>query len=498
MNKFFLEAIIFISGALTMVFELSGSRILGPYFGASIFIWTSLIGIIMGSLSIGYWLGGIFSVRRSDFTFLAWVIFSAGFFMFLTITGNTYILDRVVKYIPGLKLMTIVSAIILFGPASIFLGMILPYSVKLKISNLRTSGITVGNLYALSTIGSIIGTFLAGFVLIPAFGFKNVLFTISVFLILISVYSFFVNKKVVPGVVVLLSTVIIIFFWFRSNTSSPKYIDADTQYNRVLIYNSTDKATGRPVKILRVNNEQSSAMFTDKDDDLVFEVLKYYRLIEFFNPGFKSSLMIGGSGYAFPKDYLRRYPNANIDVVEIDPGLTRLARKYFDLQDNKHLTIIHEDGRTYLNKCTKKYDAVFMDAYKSLLTIPYQLTTLEALQKIYTVLNDNGAVYANIISSLDEENSLFFRSEIATYKKVFPQVYLFAVQYPHPTVAEKDLYQNFLLVGLKSDIKPDFTSQNEQLNNYLGHLYSDSLNTNVSIFTDEFAPVEFLATRSLK
>jgi len=250
--------------------------------------------------------------------------------------------------------------------------------------------------------------------------------------------------------------------------------------------------------MLKVNDEKSSAMFTDNDDGLAFEVLKYYKLIEHFNPGFKNSLMIGGSGYAFPKYYLRNYPDAKIDVVEIDPGLTELAKLHFNLTDDPRLSVFHEDGRTFLNRCDKKYDAVLMDAYKSMITIPYQLTTKEAVQKIYDVLTENGAVYANIISSLNPDNNFFLRSELATYKSIFPQVYLFAVQYPNPTEEEKDYFQNFMLVGLKSTVTPEFNSNNEELNKYLNHLFKDNLPSDCEVLTDEYAPVEFFAAKGLK
>ena len=208
--------------------------------------------------------------------------------------------------------------------------------------------------------------------------------------------------------------------------------------------------------------------------------------------------MIGGSGYAFPKDYLRRYQDAKIDVVEIDPGLTELAKLHFNLSDDPRLSVFHEDGRTFLNRCDKKYDAVLMDAYKSMITIPYQLTTKEAVQKIYDVLNENGAVYANIISSLNTDNNLFLRSELATYKSIFPQVYLFAVQYPNPTEEEKEYFQNFLLVGLKSSVSPDLESENTELNKYLSHLFKGNIQSDCEILTDEYAPVEFYAAKGLK
>ncbi len=228
--------------------------------------------------------------------------------------------------------------------------MVLPFGVKLKINSLSTSGTLVGNLYALSTIGSIMGTFLAGFLLVPVFGYKNVLYGISLILLIISLIICVSERKLIPGGVTILVSSLVIVLWIKVYMTDTEFIDVDTQYNRVLIYNTTDNTTGRPVKMLNVNDERSSAMFTDSDDELVFEVLKYYRLVEYFNPNFQSSLMIGGSGYAFPKDYLTKFPEATIDVVEIDPGLTSLAKEHFNLVESPRLRIFHEDGRTYLNK----------------------------------------------------------------------------------------------------------------------------------------------------
>ncbi len=498
MKKYILDIIILLAGAITMVFEIVGSRVMGPYFGASIFVWTSLIGVIMGSLSLGYWLGGQLSEKQSSFQFLSWMLLLAGFFIFLNAIGHDYVITRIIKYIADFRLKTLASAIVLFAPASIFLGMVLPYAIKLKIETIRTSGSIIGNLYALSTIGSIIGTFMAGFILVPAFGFNNILFALSGILVLIALADFTLVRKLLPLSISVVLCACVLFFWIRKHQEELDYIDTDTQYNRVLIYNTTDQVSGRPVKMLNVNDEQSSAMYLDKDDDLVFEVLKYYRLVEYFNPNFKTSLMIGGSGYAFPKDYLNRYPEATIDVVEIDPGLTELAKQHFNLPDDPRLTIFHEDGRTYLNKCDKKYDAVFMDAYKSMITIPYQLTTQEAVQHIFNMLNENGAVYANVISSLDNENNYFLRAEVATYMSIFPQVYLFPVQYPNPTAEEKSKFQNFLLVGLKSEIIPEFVSSNDQINHYLSHFYEGNLKFEDEVLTDNFAPVEYYASKALQ
>ncbi|MCB0804468.1 MAG: fused MFS/spermidine synthase [Bacteroidales bacterium] len=493
-----ISLIIFFSGALIMVYEIAGSRVLGPYLGTSVFVWTALIGIIMGSLSIGYWLGGKLSVKTDGLKGLAIILSLAALFITITAIANNYILIRLAKYVPLIRLRTIVASIILFAPASIFLGMVLPFSIRIIIEKIKNAGSRTGNLYALSTTGSIAGTFAAGFFLLPDFGFLNVIFGIAILLLLLSSILIWMiaNKTLilVPGFVLLTTG----FFWFKAYSESPGYIDTDTEYNRVLIYETTDKATGRPVKILKVNDETSSAMFTDNDDGLAFEVLKYYHLVRHFVPGFEHCLMIGGSGYAFPKDYLKKYPDATLDVVEIDPGLTALAKKHFNLPDDPDLNIIHADGRIFLNKNEQRYDAVFMDAYKSILTIPFQLTTKEAVQKIYNSLNEGGAVFANVISALEPAKSEFLVAELATYKSVFPQVLTFAVQYPNPTPEQKSYFQNIMIVGIKSQMVPSFVSQDSVLNSFLAHKVGITIPENTEILTDEYAPVEFLSGKNLK
>lgn len=133
-----------------------------------------------------------------------------------------------------------------------------------------------------------------------------------------------------------------------------------------------------------------------------------------------------------------------------------------------------------------------------MITIPYQLTTQEAVQHIFDILNEDGAVYANVISSLDTTNNYFLRSEVATYKSIFPQVYLFPVQYPQPTDEEKSKFQNFLLLGLKTTIIPEFISSNVEINHYLSHHYKGNMDFEDEVLTDNFAPVEFYASKALR
>jgi spermidine synthase len=493
LKKFFLEIVVFLCGAVVMIYEIVGSRVLGPYLGTSIFIWTSLIGIILGSLSLGYWIGGRLADKKPTYGALAWVILLSALFIGLTTLCKEFFLSHLPGIISGLKWQSIVASVFLFAPASVFLGMVSPYAVRLRIKALQTSGATVGQLYAISTVGSIAGTFAAGFYLIPAMGTTNILVSITVLLALVSISLFMAERqsgKSVPAVLLILVTC---YFFFQYQLKAKSYTDEDTQYSRVWIYNATDQATGKPIKFMRINNESSSAMFLDSDE-LVFDYAKYYRLAEHFTPGFKSALILGGAAFSYPKYFLEKYPQASIDVVEIDPELTRMAREHFRLTNNPRMRIFHEDARTYLNQSREKYDVIYGDAYKSLYTIPWHLTTREAAEKTYNMLNDNGCVILNIISSLEGNASLFLQAELATYREVFPQVFVFAVM----DTVNLEMVQSTLLIALKSSVKPGWENEDKVLAEYLRHEVTGKVTTGLPVLTDEFAPVDFYTNKAIE
>ena len=269
-------------------------------------------------------------------------------------------------------------------------------------------------------------------------------------------------------------------------------IDKDTGYARIFIYNSIDQKTSKPIKRMNISGSASSAMFLDSNE-LVYDYAKFYYIASHFSPTLKNSLMLGGAAYTFPQDFLNKYPEANLDVVEIDPGVTDLAYQYFGLKDNPRLNIIHEDARTFLNKNEKKYDVIFGDAFSSRHSVPYQLTTKEATQKIYNSLNDEGVIINNIISSLEGEKSSFLKAEYKTYKSIFPQVYLFPVSRPEDT----ENIQNIILVAIKSTQDKSLKSDNETIDNYLKNLYTGNIPDDLPILTDDYAPVDYYINETI-
>ena len=483
-RDYLLAIIVFLCGAVVMVFELTGSRILAPYLGNSIFVWASLIGVILGSLSLGYWYGGKLADKKADYKTFSIIILLSAFFLILTTLLKDTLLNAIInltdKNSINLKWTSLIVVIMLFTLPSVLLGMVSPYAVKLKLKKMETSGRAVGNLYAISTLGSIIGTFLAGFLLIPFLGSTKILYSMVIVLLIASLLAN-VKRWFYAKLILLL----IAGYTLQVKINKP-YLDFDTQYNRVWIERAIDKRNNRKMLIMRTGYLDSSSMYIGTDK-LAADYTRYFKLIKHFKPDFKHSLMIGGAAYSFPKYYINHYQNASLDVVEIDPGLTKLAKKYFNLQDNPRLKIFHEDGRVFLNANKKKYDAIMVDVFKSYYSLPFHLTTYETIKRIYDSLNNDGVVITNVISCITGDKGKFFRAEFETYKKVFPQVYAFPVYFPKKT----DEVQNIIIVALKSDKKPTFTDNDEELNEYLQHLLKIKIKFDVPILTDDYAPVDY-------
>ncbi len=488
-QKYFLEIVVFLAGGVVMMYELAGSRVMAPYVGTSIFVWASLIGVILGSLSLGYYYGGKIADKRQESITLAFIIALSAICVRLTAVLRDIIPEAIGRWQLGLQTESVLLALVLFAPASLFLGMVSPYATRLRLSGLTNSGTVVGRLSAISTIGSIAGTFLAGFYLIPHLGTNRILISISIILlsmsILLIVGETLPQKKKTWAIIFLLFMAII--FGILKNPQKAQAVDVDTVYSRIWLYESIVTATQRKkLNLVTDPGGVQSSMFLDNPTELVHEYTKFYHLDKHFFPGFKNALIIGGCAYSYPKDFLIQNPEAHLDVVEIDPGMTELARKYFYLKDDPRLAIVHEDGRIYLNSNTKQYDVIYLDAFNSHSSIPFHLTTKEAVERVYASLSDGGVVLLNTITALGGEKGKFLEAEYKTYRSVFPQVYIIPVRSNN-----LDALQNVMIVGIKSEKKPEWVNKDPELNGYLSKRWVGEPDTGLPILTDDFAPVDY-------
>ncbi|MFN2411455.1 MAG: fused MFS/spermidine synthase [Pyrinomonadaceae bacterium] len=497
-SQFAIEVTVFLCGAMVMIFEITGSRIVSPFIGASTYVWTSLIGVILGALSLGYWLGGRLADKKPDPRMLASIIFLAGGLVAITILIRDIVLTAVAAMPAPLEIKSVFAALFLFAPPSVALGTVAPYAVRLRMSSIGDSGKTVGKLYALSTIGSIVGTFAAGFFLIPFAGSTRTLYLIAIILFVVAVIVAPLEQSKAK-----LVFVVILLFGIAANELNAVYparrnnlIDLDTEYSRVQIFESTEPESGRRIRAIATDPYfLQSAMYLDGDDP-VFKYSRFYRLLGYLRPDFSRTLMIGGAGYSFPKEHLQLYPKATIDVVEIDSRMTEIAIKHFRLENHPRMRIYHEDGRMFLNRAdTATYDAVLMDAFGSLFSVPYQLSTVEAVRQIERALKDGGIVIFNLGSAIRGPGSGFLQAEFKTYQSVFPYVYLFKVR---PELAD-DALQNLIVVACKANCLEDarFPAAFE-IPELLDRRYTPPLPLDKPILTDDLAPVEYYGSIGLR
>lgn len=491
-----LEIAVFLCGAIVMTYEIVGSRILAPYIGTSTYIWTSLIGVILGALSLGYWLGGRMADRRPNVGVLAAAVFAAGALISVTILVKDLVLSVIASMALMDEIRSILAALFLFAPASVALGFVIPYATKLRVANLAETGSTVGRLYALSTIGSIVGTFAAGFFFIPFVGSVRTLYILAFALFLVGVYlgGFAIARRWVGAFVIFVIGLLASeghAYLLRQNNL---IADIDTQYSRVRVFSATENATGRKIRALATDPTYiQSARYLDSGE-LALEYTKFYDLVGYFVPDHRRVLMIGGAGYSYPRAFLTNFPDSQIDVAEIDPGMTAIARKYFGLADDPRMNIIHKDGRMVLNAGKDgEYDAILMDAFGSLFTIPFQLTTIEAVRAMHRSMDADGVVIFNLGSAMTGRSADFFRREFTTYKRVFEEVEVYKVRPETP----EDVQQNLIIVACKQACRSDKSfpeNSNIRFEKMLSTKIEPAVGLSIPILTDELAPVEFLAS----
>ena len=494
MKKYILELAVFVSGAVVMIFELDGSRIMAPYLGTSLFVWTSLIGIILGSLSLGYYLGGRLADRYLHTYALALILVTGAILMIIIALTKDIALAMVSGAIRDIRLGSVIGALLLFFPSSLLFGLVSPYAIRLKLSSIDTSGRTVGKMYAISTVGSIVGTFAAGFWLIPFFGNTKILFILSSILFAAALVIFWPRLPLrlkTTGLLLLAAGVYLAQIFLPSGLG---LADVDSYYYRIIIKDTKDYVSGRTIRVMQTDPFGiQGGIFLESSGELPYDYAKFFRLVDHFVSSNRNTLVLGGGVYIVPMDLVRRNEQLVVDVVEIDPTITELSSEYFGFTGDPRINITHEDGRIYLNNNKKLYDSIFVDVFGSYLSLPFHMTTRESFAQISRSLNDGGVMIVNVISALAGEKSDFLRAELATLKQVFPQVYLFPVNSENPATT----VQNIMVVALKSDQIPAFTNADSELNGYLKNRTEIALEKTTPILTDDYAPVDYYTQKFL-
>jgi spermidine synthase len=475
-----------------MVLEMAGSRIVAPYMGTSLVIWTSLIGIIMLSLTLGYWFGGAISDSYPRRGILAGIIGASAVVTALVALLANPLLESLSKSSSNIYIGSIIASLCLFSLPSALLGAVSPFIVRLAMASLGKAGSTVGRFSALSSAGSILGTFLGGFVLISFFSSRTILFIVAAvlgFTALLLSYGGRVAKTIPPLAVMILSVSLGILNEAGVLPMTSIGLNVDTRYNSVKIMDVNAFGSGRKVRILQTDPMGAqSLMYIDSPSELYSDYTKFYDLAFHYKPDVSLVLMLGGGGYCVPKHITATRPGVSVDIVELDPGITDIARRYFSLTDRPGQTIYHEDARIFLNReaalAEKKYDAIFEDVFGSSYSIPFHMTTEECMSKARELLAPGGVFIVNIISSIDHNLFSGIYSSIAAS---FPVVMIYPATYPN----DESRRQNIMIVALASEA-PEAEPEPESgyMASLLAHKWTRPFSPKIAAFTDAFAPVE--------
>lgn len=471
-SRQYLYLLSFLEGGSVMVCELIGAKMLAPVFGTSLYVWAAVLGITLGGLMSGYFLGGILSRRyANDERLLFWVMIAAGFSLVLMPFTSQFVMDAAINL--SLQAGAVISLMVFMFPPLVFMGMVSPVIINLLTSDPDAAGNSAGNVYAISTLGGIMFTFLMGFYIIPEFGISKPAIITGVLLAALPAFSMVKTKQwAATGLFLLL---VILGGW---------KVGTDTQYppDYKVLYESEgilgqikvvdhpsyeitpDARMGRG---LIVNNTLQT--YVGLDNDLQYSIwnwANYFPTAASIFPEGSKVLLLGLGGGTLVKQLERL--GFEVEAVEIDRRVWEVSVKYFNMDPNTNVVI--DDARHYIKTTNKKYDIVIFDTFLSE-SVPEHLLTIEGFEDARRILQPGGMIMANFYGFFKGKNGEAARSVYKTFLEAGFNTEILATPGPE---------ENRNLIFLASDEEKDFSKTNyaapgfDEINNLYDHLLSPS------------------------
>ena len=502
---------VFLASAFVMILELAASRLVARNFGSSLYTWTGIIGVTMAGLTIGNYFGGWiadYSARKgviaglfgiTSITCVASIVLNNNLEKWAIFTGQSW----------SLYSLSYISIVFVLSP--LFLGAIIPVAAKASLELRQKTGNTIGKIYAFGAAGSIAGTFVAGFWLIPGIGPTGVFWASSAALLVAGfLYSSGYRPLYFWGVILaalfilgtaknqnLAETGVMLFL--RSSPDPNIIYEKETKYCNIHIYKESDNPDkriffqDRLVHSVAVNGDVTNLQYTY---ERIFAAVTEQAVKTQKNP---ASLTIGGGGFVFPRYLKQRYPTGKVDIAEIDPEVPKAAMAAFWLEKNHGLNILIMDGRNFVDELIAKkqtgkevsqYDLIYEDAFDNF-SLPYQLTTREFNEKIRGILKEDGFYILNLIDIYN--SGLVVGSVLNTLKQTFKNVYVLAETFEYYgratfiLIASSKTLDTDSLVTEISKYYPDIWLLNE------AELETLKVKSNNIILTDDYSPMDNLA-----
>ena len=442
-------ALAFGSGFAVLAIEIAGARLIAPVFGLSVVPWTAVIGVILAALAAGNHIGG--GLSDGVLVPLSSVLAIAAMTGVLPVIGSSFpwLAREMFGFIPG----ALVSALVLFAPPVLCLGAVVPYLVQADTDDLDSVGRRAGDISASATAGSIAGSFVTGFFLLPIMPLSVLLGVNAGALMLMAAAS----RRILGGRsrrgLTLVAVIGLPILGVLASRSPPDTLyEGQTLYTAVAV---TERpwADGRIVRELWQNGGSSSAEFIDSGAPAHVYASASLDILNLWIDQVDRALVLGGAALTVPVAMQDARPAMEIVVVEIDPKVTELAQTYFAFGERERpdIEVYHEDARTFLRSGNDRYELVYLDVFDHLLTVPWTMVTREALADMRARLAPGGVFMANILSPLEGEGAAFLARFRTTLESVFPATRIYM------TESSRDLgaTQNLIVLGAESEVLLD-------------------------------------------
>lgn len=501
-NNLYLYLAVFISGMTTLAVEMGASRLLGSVFGTSNLVWANVIGLMLLYLTVGYFVGGRWADRSPHKHTLYRILLWGAFLSALIPLAARPVLrlagTALLNVEAGLVLGSFISILVLFAIPITLLGTVSPFAIRLSVTSVGEAGRTAGRLYAISTLGSIIGTFLPVLVLIQAIGTFQTFLLFAAILFVVGLIGLWREQgaKALRFLWMPIAIAILTVLVLNGTPLRAPLADATLLYEKESAYNYIqvqEDASGDRYLFL---NEGEGVHSQWKQDVYGFgRTWDFFLVAPYFNmptvspERVTSMALVGLAAGTIARQYTYVYGDIPIDGIEIDPEIVEAGKRYFEM-DMPNLNVYVEDGRYALNRLNRRYSVIGIDAYRPPY-IPFHLTTVEFFAEVRDRLEVDGTVVVNVGRTSTDRRLV--DAMTATLLQVFPSVH--AMDVPQSfntilvaTVQETTPYNlSANLAELPEDANPLLRQTLELAASRLVPIHASDV-----VFTDDRAPVESL------
>lgn len=511
MAGWYLYFAVFLSGGSILVLEIAAGRVLAPHFGNTLYTWTSMIGVILAALSLGYSIGGRLADQKpSRRLFFALMLLGAGLVALVPALRGLLLPSMEESF--SLQSGPVFAGLALFAAPSCALATLTPFAVKLAARGDESLGAVTGSLFTWSTVGSIVGTFATGFVFIPFFGLNGIFLTTAGALMLTALLGLYLSGEL-SGLFSrrnAKTSLLLAAFASLSALAGAAWLRAvpgvgedviwarENMYHMIRVFDRAE-ADGRRVRELFLDHQPEGAMVVGDDRGFFYDYTRFLELGPLFVPRMRSAIFIGGGAFTMPKALRLMKPDAAVAVVELDEEVVRAGRRFFRLGEFPNIETAVGDGRRVLRRSGRTYDFIVGDAYRGLQNIPPHLVTREFFEEARARLAPGGAFMLNLIGYRSGPGSAIYASVYRTMKEAFPELLLYSTD-----PAEPSLPQNILLFGFRDEDAGRFRRLEERMRRDPKFRFAARARVAPPapglygpVLTDDYNPVEYLVEKGL-